>query len=206
MNPMLSESSETWPGAHTRHNTVHGFSSCVNQTMQAAHQAAERVLKRHHQSRVAMLRFGMGSCGSPWVMDTQTPGYPYVGNREITPDRTNSVTPGIRGGYYWNQAVLRSQKRATAGLALTGPAARCLLGSHEGCAIVVRHKSLVVGCACVIGLLGHGFSPARERICPMVTKTASLSSRPHGYILFCTGTAIGLSLSPPLAWRILQHM
>lgn len=66
---------ENLPVSHTINNAVNGYSFLVNQTMQAAHQTADQKDPENTTIRVFgdYIQVGMGSCGSPWVMDIWAP-------------------------------------------------------------------------------------------------------------------------------------
>lgn len=69
---------------HTTSNAGRGYSFTINQIAQAAHQTADQKHPESTPSKpwVAMLRFRTGSCGLPWVMDTEYMGSPMSGTEK----------------------------------------------------------------------------------------------------------------------------
>ena len=114
---------EAWPVVHTVNHTRCGYSFPVNLVTWAAIKLlARRVLKTPSEPQVVMLRFGVGSCGSPWVINIGAPGHASVGNRKMTLNRTKPIASGNVG---WMSpdlgAIILSYERVVTGVALIIP-------------------------------------------------------------------------------------
>ena len=125
---------------------------------------------------VAVLRFGMGSCGSPWVLDISASGHPHFRNRRITLNRTNPTVPRTWDGYHQKEVCSHSvslKNRNWFGpdwLSCPSIYWVALNGTQWLCGTNFWPRLPP-------GSLGHytlGFPWAWEKVCPTVTKIVKL--------------------------------